>query len=35
MGVVKTAFLPQFTGGNLGELDAAGITDLSNFIRFE
>lgn len=35
MGIVKTAFLPVFAGGNVGELDAGGITDLSNFIRFE
>jgi hypothetical protein len=34
-GVVKTAFLPVFAGGNDGELDAAGMTDLANFIRFE
>ena len=34
-GVVKQAFLPNFAGGTAGELDAAAITDLSNFIRFE
>lgn len=34
-GIIKTAFLPAFAGGNTGELDAAGIVDLSNFIRFE
>lgn len=34
-GVVKTAFLPTFVGGTDGELDAGGIVDLGNFIRFE
>lgn len=34
-GVVKTAFMPVFAGGNDGELDAAAQTDLNNFIRFE
>lgn len=34
-GVVKTAFLPTFSGGNAGELDANGRADLAGFIRFE
>ena len=35
MGIVKTAFLPTFAGGNTGELDAGAQADLENFIRFE
>lgn len=35
MGIVKKSFLPTFTGGNLGELDAAAEVDLGGFIRFE
>ena len=34
-GVIKTAFLPAFSGTTDGELDANASTDLAHFIRFE
>lgn len=34
-GIIKTAFLPAFSGTTDGELDANARTDLAHFIRFE
>lgn len=34
-GIVHVQYLPTFSGTNVGELDAAARTDLSNFIKFD